>query len=129
MEAAQALAPLVNRLVGTELPFRIRFWDGSVIGPANAPATIVVRTPRALRRVATAPGELGLGRAYVSGEIDLEGDLQSVLTIGDRRPEFRLGPAGWARAARTAVAAGALRPLVLPPPPGGGSLAGTQAHP
>jgi len=126
MEVAEALAPLVNRLVGTDLPFRIRFWDGSAIGPTGAPATIVVRTPRALRRVATAPGELGLGRAYVSGEIDLEGELQSVLAIGDRRPEFRLGPAGWARAARTAIAAGALHSWFLPPPPEEARLRGRR---
>jgi cyclopropane-fatty-acyl-phospholipid synthase len=126
MQAAEALAPLVHRMIGTDLPFRIRFWDGSAIGPADAPATIVVRTPRALRRVATAPGELGLGRADVSGEIDLEGDLQAVLALADRRPEFRVGPGGWARAARTVVAAGAFRPLLLPPPPEEARLRGRR---
>jgi cyclopropane-fatty-acyl-phospholipid synthase len=126
MQAAQALAPLIHRLIGDDLPFRVRFWDGSVLGSADARATIVVRTPRALRRVATAPGELGLGRAYVSGEIDLEGDLDAVLSIGDRRPDFRLGAAGWARAARTAIAAGALRPLVLPLPPEEARLRGRR---
>jgi cyclopropane-fatty-acyl-phospholipid synthase len=126
MPVADALAPLIQRLAGDDLPFRIRFWDGSTIGPEEAPATIVVRTPQALRRVATAPGELGLGRAYVTGEIDLEGDLEAILAIGDRRPEFRLGAAGWVRALRTVGAAGALRPIRLPPPPEEARLRGRR---
>jgi cyclopropane-fatty-acyl-phospholipid synthase len=126
MPAADALAPLIHRLIGPDVPFRVRFWDGSSIGPDDARATIVVRTPRALRRVATAPGELGLGRAYVSGEIDLEGDLDAVLAVGDRRPDFHVGPAGWSRAVRTAVGTGALRLLFLPPPPEEARLRGRR---
>jgi cyclopropane-fatty-acyl-phospholipid synthase len=126
MPAADALAPLVTRLVGEEPPFRIRFWDGSAFGPDDAPATIVIRTPRALRRVATAPGELGLGRAYVAGEIELEGDLESVLTLGDLGPDFLLGPGGWFRAVRAVAGAGGLRPLRLPPPPEEARLRGRR---
>jgi cyclopropane-fatty-acyl-phospholipid synthase len=126
MPAADTLAPLIHRLIGDDLPLRVRFWDGSSLGPDDAAATIVVRTPRALRRIATAPGELGLGRAYVSGEIDLEGDLQSVLELGDRRPDFRLGPAGWARAVRAVAGAGAFRPVRLPPPPEEARLRGRR---
>jgi cyclopropane-fatty-acyl-phospholipid synthase len=117
MDAAAALSPLIHRLVGDPPPFRVRFWDGSSIGPDEAPATIVVRTPRALRRMLTAPGELGMGRAYVAGDIDLEGDLEAVLAAGDRRPDLQLGVAGWSRAVRAVVGAGALRPLFVPIPP------------
>ena len=60
----------------TELPVRLRAWDGSVAGPEGAP-TVVVRSRRALRRLVWAPGELGLARAYVAGEIDVEGDLRA----------------------------------------------------
>ena len=42
--------------------------------PTGAP-TVVVRSRRALRRLLWAPGELGLARAYVAGELDVEGDL------------------------------------------------------
>ena len=53
---------------------RIRAWDGSEAGPADGPV-LVIRSRRALRRLLWAPGELGLARAYVTGDIDVEGDL------------------------------------------------------
>ena len=52
----------------------IRAWDGSEAGPADGPV-LVIRSRRALRRLLWAPGELGLARAYVTGDIDVEGDL------------------------------------------------------
>jgi cyclopropane-fatty-acyl-phospholipid synthase len=72
--AAQELADLVTPLFGGELPMRLRAWDGSVAGPEDAP-TLVVNDAAALRRLVYRPGELGLAQAYVSGEIDVEGDL------------------------------------------------------
>ncbi len=87
------------------------------MGPQEAPARAIVRSPRALRRLLTAPGELGLGRAYVAGEIDLEGDLDAVLALGDDRSQLRFGPRDAALASRAIIATGGLRPLRLPPPP------------
>src|SRR2546423_9932074 len=101
MDAAHALAPLIRRLAGDPLPIRVVFWDGSGMGPAEAAATVRFRTPQALQRLLTAPGELGLGRAYVAGEIDLEGDLSAVLEIGVTKPEVRIGPVEWVAAARS----------------------------
>src|SRR4051794_7489642 len=72
--AAQELAGLVAPLFGGPLPLRLRAWDGSVAGPDNAP-TVVVNDVAALRRLVFRPGELGLAQAYVTGEIDVEGDL------------------------------------------------------
>ncbi|OSC73827.1 SAM-dependent methyltransferase, partial [Streptomyces sp. BF-3] len=60
------------------LPVRIRAWDGSESGPPDAPA-LVIRHRRALRRLLWKPGELGLARAWVAGEIDVDGDLYDVL--------------------------------------------------
>jgi cyclopropane-fatty-acyl-phospholipid synthase len=74
MPAAPALAALVEPLFGGELPVRLRAWDGSEHGPAGAPV-VVLRSRRALRRLAWNPGELGLAQAYVTGELDIEGDL------------------------------------------------------
>ncbi|RKT77100.1 cyclopropane-fatty-acyl-phospholipid synthase [Terracoccus luteus] len=71
---AARLAGLVEPLFGGDLPLRLRAWDGSVYGPADAP-TVVVRDAAALRRLVFHPGELGLAQAYVTGEIDVEGDL------------------------------------------------------
>jgi cyclopropane-fatty-acyl-phospholipid synthase len=72
--AAHELAGLVAPLFGGPLPLRLRAWDGSVAGPDDAP-TVVVNDPAALRRLILRPGELGLAQAYVTGEIDVEGDL------------------------------------------------------
>ena len=71
---AQAMAEVVTPLFGGSLPLRIRGWDGSVAGPEGAP-TLVVNDAAALRRLVYRPGELGLAQAYVTGEIDVEGDL------------------------------------------------------
>ncbi len=65
----------------------------------------------------TAPGELGLGRAYVAGEIDLEGDLDAILALGDDRAQLRFGARDVALASRAILSIGGLRPLRLPPPP------------
>jgi cyclopropane-fatty-acyl-phospholipid synthase len=72
--AAPALAALVEPLFGGELPIRLRTWDGSEHGPLGAPV-VVLKSRKALRRLAYNPGELGLAQAYVTGEIDVEGDL------------------------------------------------------
>jgi cyclopropane-fatty-acyl-phospholipid synthase len=80
-QAQQGVAQVVGRLIGADLPVALRAYDGSRIGPDPAPATIVLRSPDALRRIVTAPGELGLSRAYVSGDLDLEGDIFAVLEL------------------------------------------------
>jgi cyclopropane-fatty-acyl-phospholipid synthase len=68
------MARLYRDFVGADLPVRIRTWDGSVAGPASGP-TVVLNSRRALRRIVARPDELGLARAYVSGDLDVEGDL------------------------------------------------------
>src|SRR5579864_7919582 len=83
---AQTLGPLVRALLGTESPVAIRFWDGSSIGPdvdlTAAPlAAVLVRSPDAIRRLLYAPNELGLGRAYVVGDLDVDGDVYAALAI------------------------------------------------
>src|SRR6476661_7220381 len=72
--AAAQLGGLLEPLFGGTLPIRIRAWDGSEYGPAGAPA-VAIRSRRALRRLLWQPGELGLAQAYITGEIDVEGDL------------------------------------------------------
>ena len=74
MTRATRLAGLLREGVGINLPVRLRLWDGSETGPRDGPV-LVIRNRRALRRLLWAPGELGLARAYVTGDIDVEGDL------------------------------------------------------
>ncbi|MFE1945015.1 class I SAM-dependent methyltransferase [Streptomyces massasporeus] len=79
-DAAPRLQGLFTQLLGAPLPVRIRAWDGSESGPPGAP-TLVVRNRRALRRLLWKPGELGLARAWVAGDLDIEGDLYATLDL------------------------------------------------
>ncbi|MFE4539142.1 class I SAM-dependent methyltransferase [Streptomyces scopuliridis] len=79
-DAALRLTTLAEELLGAPLPVRIRAWDGSESGPPDAPA-LIIRNRRALRRLLWKPGELGLARAWVAGEIDVEGDLYETLGL------------------------------------------------
>jgi cyclopropane-fatty-acyl-phospholipid synthase len=86
---AGRLSTVIAEMLG-EVPVRIRAWDGSESGPAGAPV-VVLRSRTALRRLLWDPDELGLARAYVAGEIDLEGDLADGLSrvwavLGNRPP-------------------------------------------
>lgn len=115
--AAQRLTRLLTGLLGVEPPLRLRCWDGSESGPEDTPL-VVLRSPLALRHLLWSPGELGLARAYVTGELDVPGDMFHALgqvrtALPDRRP--RLTPAGWWRALSAARALGALGGRPEPP--------------
>lgn len=117
MTAAQTIAWAVAR-AGSRLPVRVRAWDGSEAGPNGTPV-VVLRSPRALRRVLWRPGELGLARAYVSGDLDVEGDLTEGLRRGwqtIRGGRAATGSATRADLALTAILA-AKRLGVFGPPP------------
>ncbi|MFD4565250.1 class I SAM-dependent methyltransferase [Streptomyces sp. NPDC058467] len=122
-DAAPRLKSLVEQLVGAPLPVRIRAWDGSEAGPPGAPA-LVVRNRRALRRLLWKPGELGLARAWVAGDLGVEGDLYTALDlvsgfVWDRGEDAR----GLGEALRDPEVRAAVRGLVkmagppLPPTP------------
>ncbi|MGI9577864.1 MAG: hypothetical protein ACR2OH_06675, partial [Microthrixaceae bacterium] len=107
------LSDVVASLVGDDLPVAIRFYDGGRLGPKDPRAVIEVRSPAALSRILTAPGELGFARAYVAGDIDLVGDIYSVLELRHRIPNPRLSPSQWMAALKVAGPL-ALRPLPAP---------------
>ena len=119
---ADRLAEALGAVLGTtELPVRLRAWDGSIAGPAGAPV-IAVRSRRALRRMLWSPGELGVGRAYVAGEIDMEDDVFA--TFAALRSDGRLArtgplpPVTWRERLAllgTAVRLGAIGPEPAPP--------------
>ncbi|AJT66636.1 putative fatty acid methyltransferase [Streptomyces lydicus] len=79
-DAAARLTKLAEEVLGAGLPVRIRAWDRSESGPPGAP-TLVFRNRRALRRLLFKPGELGLARAWVAGDIDIDGDLYEALDL------------------------------------------------
>jgi len=116
---ADALAPVLTALIGPDANVRITFWDGSALGPDGAVGTLAVHSPDALRRIVWAPGELGVARAFVAGEISVEGDIFEVLTAmrDDAPGELRrVDPRTLVATVRAAGRIGALG-APLPPPP------------
>jgi cyclopropane-fatty-acyl-phospholipid synthase len=108
------LSEFYERLVDDDVPVAFRGYDGSVAGPPHAEPMVELRSPLALRYLLTAPGELGLARAYVTGALDIHGDLHSVLValLAHRRVDLR--PVDVLRALRT-LGRSALRPPPIPP--------------
>ena len=64
---------LLRALAGS--PLAIEAYDGSTAGPSDAKVRLVLRSPKALSYLITAPSSLGFARAYVSGELEIHGDL------------------------------------------------------
>ncbi|HKQ40934.1 MAG TPA: SAM-dependent methyltransferase, partial [Pseudonocardia sp.] len=110
---AAQLAELVERLLGAPLPVRIRAWDGSEAGATTGPV-VVIRHRRALRRLLWSPGELGLARAFVAGELEVEGDVADGLsrfwTLAKDHPRPRFGTPEVLAATRLALRLGAVGP-------------------
>jgi cyclopropane-fatty-acyl-phospholipid synthase len=79
MTVAEIVAPLVRAALGDRVPIRIRCWDRSENGPEDAPLRLNITRRRALRRILWSPNELGFARAYVSGDVDVDGDLMAGL--------------------------------------------------
>lgn len=107
-------------------PFAVRFWDGSEL-PATAASssgngsvpTFTVRSPRAVAHVLRAPGQLGLGRAYVAGELAID-DIDAVMALLDR---WQAPPIDGRAKLRLMAAAVAANGLTLPPRPPASELA------
>ncbi|HKU02427.1 MAG TPA: class I SAM-dependent methyltransferase [Arthrobacter sp.] len=120
---AARLEKALGVVLGTsEVPLRLRAWDGSEAGPPGAPV-LEFKSRKALRRMLWSPGQLGLSRAYVAGDIDAPGDvfaafaaLSSAGKFAEPGP-FRPLSAGelWLLL-RTAVRLGAVGTNPAPPP-------------
>ena len=116
--AAATLQPLFDAFLGGSPPITFQFWDGSHAGPPSGPERVVFRNADAIRRIAWGPGELGFGRAYVVGDIELEGDPFKVMRAIEQvvPHDMKPSPKAVAEAVRAAKRLGVLsRPL--PPPP------------
>lgn len=68
-----SIADALGKLMKADLPFRFEAFDGSVAGPEDAPFKMTLLNERGLSYLMTAPGDLGFARAYVSGDLELEG--------------------------------------------------------
>ncbi len=113
---AEVLAPFIRLVVGTDVAVRFEFWDGSSIGPDDAVGTLHIRSADAVRRILWSPGELGVARAFVSGDLTIDGDIYLLLrTLHDASPRD-LRQVGL-RSLPTMVEAARKLGVLGPPPP------------
>ena len=114
---AVALAPLLAHFFGGPPPVRFEFWDGTSLGPSHGD-TVQVRSPDAVQRLLWSPGELGLARGFVMGDLALEGDVFELLAAlhGASPARIHVGSSLPWQALQAARRLGVIgRPL--PPPP------------
>jgi cyclopropane-fatty-acyl-phospholipid synthase len=113
--ALRTTEPLRRELAASlpERPFRITFWDGTELPPTNGGGPALhVRSPDAIAHALRAPGQLGIGRAYVSGAIEVD-DIDAVMDIVGH---YRVPPLDRAAQLRLALAAARAMGPVKPPP-------------
>lgn len=85
--------------------FAVRFWDGTLDEPVEAPRfTIVLESPGALRRMLLPPSELSLSESYIFGDVDVEGDLEAAADLGDIAAARLRSPRALFRLARHVLA-------------------------
>ncbi|HWI94525.1 MAG TPA: cyclopropane-fatty-acyl-phospholipid synthase family protein, partial [Solirubrobacterales bacterium] len=112
--AFSSTAPLRREIEARipERPFKVEFWDGTRLPASNGSGpTFYIRSPRAAAHVLRAPGQLGLGRAYVSGEIEVD-DIDAVIALLDS-----WDPPSLEGADKRALLLGAVRAAGITKPP------------
>jgi cyclopropane-fatty-acyl-phospholipid synthase len=107
-------APLRHELARAlpQRPFTVRFWDGSELASTGAGGPVfTARSPAAVAHLLRAPGQLGLGRAYAAGELEVD-DLDRVIALLDT---FRAPAIDRVTRARLVLAAARACGLTQPP--------------
>ena len=115
---SRGITELLELITGGSLPIRLSAYDGSHAGPDDAPLGMHIARPRGISYLASAPGSLGLARAYVSGDLEVDGvhpgDPYPVLrALNDQLTVQRPDPRTLARIVGTV----GLRRMVPPAPP------------
>lgn len=113
-----SIAEAVSRLLPAGVPFRFTAYDGSSVGPADAAIRLNLLNDRGLSYLLTAPGDLGMARAYVSGDLEIggthPGDPYDAMLLLMSQMRLRMPPP--AEALRIIRGLGVSH-LVPPPPP------------
>lgn len=111
------VATFVASVFNSRLPFRVEAYDGSVAAPTIVSSandvTLKILSRDALTRVLTHPGELGIARAYVAGDIDIDGELDSLFELSVP-PVRQLLKVDNLRSLLSVVGLNALRPIAPP---------------
>ncbi|MCF8786573.1 class I SAM-dependent methyltransferase [Rhodococcus ruber] len=112
------LAQILETVTGGELPVRFTAYDGSSAGPADAPYGLRLTSTRGTTYLATAPGDLGMARAYVSGDLEAEGvhpgnPYELLKALGDLH--FQRPPALTLAQIARSLGLETLKPIAPPP--------------
>ena len=113
------LAEILGVLTDGKVPVRFTAYDGSAIGPEDAPLGLELVAPRGATYLATAPGDLGLARAYISGDLRATGvhpgdPYEMLRTMADEL-QFRRPPAATLATIGRSLGLEHLRPVAPPP--------------
>jgi cyclopropane-fatty-acyl-phospholipid synthase len=116
--APPSIAGALDSLFEHGMPFRLTAYDGSEAGDAGSSVHLHLANERALSYILTAPGDLGMVRAYVQGDLELHGvhpgDPYDLMVLAMNR--LRVRRPSPLEAARVLRALG-LAKLVPPPVP------------
>src|SRR6185436_5901074 len=113
------LAEILEIFAAGQLPIKFSAYDGSTAGPADAELGLSLLTPRGTTYLATAPGDLGLARAYVSGDLEMHGvhpgDPYELLKALAYQLDFKRPPARVLARIVRSIGLERLRPIAPPP--------------
>ncbi len=104
---------------GNQLPLKFTAYDGSSAGPDDAELGLDLRSPRGTTYLATAPGDLGMARAYVSGDLEMKGvhhgDPYELLRALSNDLDFKRPPARVLAQIVRSIGLERLKPIAPPP--------------
>ncbi|WP_370333657.1 class I SAM-dependent methyltransferase [Mycolicibacterium hippocampi] len=118
-EGRLTLAEILEIFSAGRLPLKFTAYDGSSAGPEDAVLGLDLRTPRGTTYLATAPGDLGLARAYVSGDLEPHGvhpgDPYDLLSALAEKMQFKRPSARVLANVIRSIGIEHLRPIAPPP--------------
>ena len=121
-ERKLTLAEVLEIFASGQHPLKFTAYDGSTAGPPDATLGLDLKTPRGTTYLATAPGDLGLARAYVSGNLDMlgvhPGDPYELLRALANKMDFRRPPARVLAHVVRSIGLERLKPISPPPQEG-----------
>jgi len=122
LSSTTSIADAFTELLIGDIPFRFTAYDGSSAGPEDAAYGLNLLNERGLNYILSAPGDLGLSRAYVSGDLEVIGShpgdpYEALMAIkgGAKGLKFRMPKPGEALGLVRALGVSNLKPPPVPP--------------
>ncbi|MGW6692872.1 class I SAM-dependent methyltransferase [Rhodococcus sp. NPDC054953] len=114
-----SIAEILEIVVGKDLPVYFTAYDGSSLGSTDAKFHLNLRSPRGTTYLVTAPGDLGLARAYISGDLEIVGahpgnPYEVLRVLGEQLHFSRPTPRELAQITRS-LGWDVLKPIAPPP--------------